>query len=204
MRGRHSLITDGGDRVYLLKQGRVRLYHVTPGGQEVTTAVVTPGQLFGLGAFIGADGMATQAEVLEESYLCEAGAQDFLAMLARHPLLMARVLMVMARQIFRLEQTIESLASQSVPQRLAGFLLEAMAEGEMSEDGVLLPMQSQEELAKLVGTTRETVSRRLSLWRTGRLIKMRGRRIVVLDPERLRREANPASQHNGHHEARRA
>lgn len=199
---RHSLITDGGDRVYLLKQGRVRLYHPTPDGQEVTTAVVTPGQLFGLGAFIGVDGTATHAEVLEESYLCEAGAQDFLAMLARHPLLMARVVMVMARQIFRLEQTIESMASQPVPQRLADLLLEAMADGETTDEGVLLPRQSQEELAKLVGTTRESVSRSLSVWREGRLIKMRGRRIVVLDPERLRRAADAPSQHNGHREAR--
>ncbi len=186
---RHSLISDGGDRVYLLKQGRVRLYNLTHDGQEVTTAVVTPGQLFGLGAFIGTDGMATHAEVIEESYLCEAGAQDFLAMLARHPLLMARVVMVMARQIFRLEQTIESMASQPVPQRLAALLVEAMADGEVTGSGVLLPAQSQEALAKLAGTTRESVSRSLSGWRAAQLIAMRGRRIVVLDAERLRREA---------------
>ena len=180
--------------MYLLKQGRVRLYHLTREGQEVTTGVVTPGQLFGLGAFIGADGTATHAEVLEESYICEAGAHDFLAMLARHPLLMARVVMVMARQLFRLEQTIESMASQPVQQRLASLLMEAMAEGAVTEAGILLPSRSQEELAKLVGTTRESVSRSLRVWRAGHLMTMQGRRIVVLDPERLRREADAPSQ----------
>src|SRR3989441_8337387 len=174
---RHSVLTESGDRVYLLKQGRVRLYHLTVDGQDVTTAVIAPGQIFGVGAFFGGDGSATHAEALEESYICEAGAQDFLAMLARHPLLMARVVMVMARQIFRLEQTIESMASQQVSQRLAEVLLEEMADGEKSDGGVLLPSHSQEELAKLIGSTRESVSRALSTWRTDKVITMKGRRI---------------------------
>ncbi len=200
---RQLLSLDGGDRVYLLKQGRVRLYHLTPDGQEITTAVVVPGQLFGLGAFLGGDGTATYAEVLEEGCVCEAGAQDFLAILARHPLLMARVVMVMAKQIFRLEQTIESMASQPVPRRLATLLLEEMEEGETMESGVLLPPHSQEELARLVGTTRESVSRSLSVWRAEGLITMRGRRIVILDPRRLRREAARAGHPSGPARARR-
>ena len=196
---RHSVLTESGDRVYLLKQGRVRLYHLTVDGQDVTTAVIAPGQIFGVGAFFGGDGSATHAEALEESYICEAGAQDFLAMLARHPLLMARVVMVMARQIFRLEQTIESMASQQVSQRLAGVLLEEMADGEKSDGGVLLPSHSQEELAKLIGSTRESVSRALSTWRTDKVITMRARRIEVLRPDRLRREADPdGASANGH------
>lgn len=193
---RHSVINESGDRVYLLKEGQVRLYHLTADGQDVTTAVITPGQLFGIGAFLGGDGTATHAEALEESYICEAGAQDFLAMLARHPLLMARVVMVMAKQIFRLEQTIESMASQPVPQRLAGLLLAQLPEGQPCDGGVLLPSHSQEELAKLIGSTRESVSRTLSSMRTAQVITMRGRRIVVLRPDRLQQEAgssNPES-----------
>jgi CRP-like cAMP-binding protein len=196
---RQSVLTDRGDRVYLLKEGRVRLFHLTVDGQDVTTAVIAPGQLFGVGAFFGGDGTATHAEALEESYICEAGAQDFLAMLARHPLLMARVVMVMAKQIFRLEQTIESMASQQVSQRLAGLLLEELAEGEKSDGGVLLPSHSQEEMAKLIGSTRESVSRALSSWRTNKVISMKGRRIVVLRPDRLRREADSDGGYSSGH-----
>jgi CRP-like cAMP-binding protein len=187
---RHSLLFDQADRVYLLKHGKVRLYHLTAQGQDITTAVLSPGQLFGLGSFLGADGSATHAEALEESWICEAGAQDFLAMLARHPLLMARVVMVMARQIFRLEQTIERMASQQVAQRLAGALLEEMAEGQKTDRGILLPSHSQEELARLIGSTRESVSRTLSSWRSAGVIATKGRRLVVLSPDRLRREAD--------------
>jgi CRP/FNR family transcriptional regulator, cyclic AMP receptor protein len=196
---RHSLLFDSGDRVYLLKEGKVRLYHLTPDGQDITTAVLSPGQLFGLGAFLGADGTATHAEALEESWICEAGAQDFLAMLARHPLLMARVVMVMAKQIFRLEQTIEKMASQQVAQRLADILVDELAAGRESDGGILLPAHSQEELARLIGTTRESVSRTLSTWRSAGVITMKGRRIVVLSPDRLRREADSEGTYSNAH-----
>jgi CRP-like cAMP-binding protein len=200
---RHSVLFDEGDRVYLLKEGRVRLYHLTADGQDVTTAVLSPGQLFGLGAFLGSDGTATHAEALEESWICEAGAQDFLAMLARHPLLMARVVMVMAKQIFRLEQTIERMASQQVAQRLAAILVDELAAGQESDGGILLPAHSQEQLARLIGTTRESVSRTLSSWRSAGVVTMKGRRIVVLRPDRLRREADSdAADSNGQQRAR--
>ena len=185
-----TTLSDGaGDRVYLIKQGKVRLYQMSPEGHDVTTAVLVPGQLFGFGAFLTADGSATQAEVIEESLICEAGTQDFLAMLAHHPILMAKVVMVMARQIFHLEQTIESMASQPVAQRLANLLVSELEEGEPVAGGVLLPWRSQEELAKLIGTTRETVARTFTEWRSGHLIGGEGRRIIVLDQDRLRREA---------------
>lgn len=179
----------GGDRVYLLKQGRVRLYHLLPDGQEVTTATVVPGQLFGLGSLFGGRGTATHAEALEHSWTCEAGAQDFLSMLARHPLLMARVMMAMARQMFHLEEAIEGLVARPVAARLARLLISKLDEGERIVSGVLLPKSSQEELAQHIGTARETVARTLSRWREEGLIEMRGRQIVVTNQQALCREA---------------
>ena len=179
----------GQDLVYLLKAGRMRLYKLTEEGQEVTTAVLEPGQLFGLGALLGTDGSATHAEPLEECLVCEASAQDFVGMLARHPLLMARVMMVIARQMFHLEQTIESMASRPISSRLATLLLADVERGERRDGGVLLPAKGQEEMAKIVDASRESVSRTLARWRREGILEMRGRRIVVLAPERLRREA---------------
>jgi CRP/FNR family transcriptional regulator len=115
---------------------------------------------------------------------------------------MARVVMVMAKQIFRLEQTIERMASQQVAQRLAATLVDELAAGEESDGGILLPVHSQEQLARLIGTTRESVSRTLSIWRSAGVIAMKGRRIVVLRPDRLRREADSdATYSNGHQRA---
>lgn len=107
--------------------------------------------------------------------------------------------MVMAKQIFRLEQTIEKMASQQVAQRLADILVEELAAGRESDGAILLPAHSKEELARLIGTTRQSVSRTLSIWRSAGVITMKGRRIVVLSPDRLRREADSEGTYsNGH------
>jgi CRP/FNR family transcriptional regulator, cyclic AMP receptor protein len=177
------------DRVYLLKSGRMRLYQLTADGHEITTAVLEPGQLFGLSSLMGGDGCATHAEPLEEAVVCEASAPDFVGLLARHPLLMAKVLMVMARQMFRLEQTIEGLASQPVSSRLAGLLLTRLEDGKRLDGGVLLPPMTHDELASIIDSSRESVSRTIGRWRGQGIVGARGRRIVVLAPDRLRGEA---------------
>lgn len=178
------------DRVYLLKTGRLRLHRLTTGGEDVTTAILAPGQLFGLAALQGGSGRASVAEALEQSVICEASANDFVRLLARHPLLMAKVLLVMARQMFRLEETVESLVLDSVGQRLARLLLDWLSEADHVSDGELLPSHTQDEMAKLITTTRETVARTLSRWRTDGVLRTAGRRILVLDTGALAARAH--------------
>jgi CRP-like cAMP-binding protein len=184
---RSSCLDQATDRVYLLKAGRVRLYQLSPDGHELTTAIVMPGQMFGIGSLL-ASGRATHAVALEESVICEAGAHEFLTILAKHPLLMAKVVMAMARKIFTLEETLESIAYKSVPSRLAELLLSLAREGEERADGVALPPYPQEELGKMIGATREAVARALGDWRELGVVAT-GRPIVLRDIGALRRVA---------------
>jgi CRP-like cAMP-binding protein len=195
---RQSVLDSATDHFYLLKEGRVRLYQVTADGHELTTAIVLRGQLFGVGALLGS-GKATNAEALEESWICEAGTQDFLNMLARHPMVMAKVLMGMALQIFNLEETLESVAYKTVAARLATLLLSLLDEGERSPEGVVLPAYPQEEMGKMIGAARESVARVLAEWREAGIIAT-GRRTVVREVDALRRLAagdEARSVHNG-------
>jgi CRP-like cAMP-binding protein len=184
----HETVFEGSpDRVYLLKAGSVRLYHLSPDGEDVTTAVLEPGQLFGLSALFGGRSEDVSAEALTDAYVCEAGAQDFLAILARHPLMMAKVMMAMAKQMFRLERTIEGLAREPVDSRLARLVLDLLPGAELSRDGHLVPAMSRDEMAKIAITTRESVSRTLSAWSRSGIVELRGRRILVRDVERLQK-----------------
>lgn len=171
------------DRLYLLKEGRVRLYRTTADGQETTTAVLRPGQLFGLGGLFGHadEGMA---EALEPSVVCDASASHFLRVLAQHPVLMARVTMTMARQMFQLERTIEELSTRRVPSRVAATLVE-LAGTAVATSGVPVLPQSQTEIAKLVGTTRESVARAVGELRAQGVLAA-GNPLRVLDLPRLR------------------
>jgi len=191
-----SVLDGSSERVYMVKQGRVRLYHITEEGQEVTTAVLVPGQLFGLGALFGkGGGKATFAEALEDTVVCDAAAQDFISMMARHPILMAKVMMAMARQMIRLESTIESIVSRPVAGRLADLVITLAEQAERSPDGaILLPGYSHEELGKMIGATRESVSRTLGDWRRAGIITMQGRRIVIRKLGALRAQASGHQQ----------
>src|ERR1700704_888863 len=183
----HQTVFEGSaDRVYLLKAGRVRLYHLSPDGEDGTTDVLEPGHLFGLSALFGSSSEDVSAEALEDSYVCEAGGQDFLAILARHPLMMAKVMMAMAKQMFRLERTIESLAREPVDSRLARLMLDLQGSAQKAEDGLLLPAMTRKDMAKICIPSRETVSRTLSAWSKGEIVELRGRRILIRDPQRLR------------------
>jgi CRP/FNR family transcriptional regulator, cyclic AMP receptor protein len=186
-----SVLDGSSERVYMVKQGRVRLYHITENGQEVTTAVLVPGQLFGLGALFGKGGSdATFAEALEDTVVCDAAAQDFINMMAHHPILMAKVMMAMARQMIRLESTIESIVSRPVAGRLADLVITLAEQAERGPNGtILLPPYSHEELGKMIGATRESVSRTLGDWRRAGIVSSQGRRIVIRKPAALRAEA---------------
>ena len=126
------------------------------------------------------------AEALQDSYVCEAGGPEFLAILARHPLMMAKVMMAMARQMFRLERTIESLAREPVDSRLACLLTDLQSSSQKQPDGLLLSAMTREDMAKICITTRESVSRTLSASSKDGIVELRGRRILLRDPRRLR------------------
>src|SRR5258708_7066676 len=149
-----------GDRLFLLKDGQVRLYRITPDGEEVTTAVIKRGQLFGLGGMIGKAGVS-QAEALAPSVICDATASHFMSVLARHPLLMAGVTMTMARQIFQLEETIERMGMHTASARVAAVVCD-LAEEAIAGGGEAGFAYNQTQNAQPARLTRGVVARGIS------------------------------------------
>ena len=99
--------------------------------------------------------------------------------------MMAKVMMAMAMQMFRLERTIESLAREPVDSRLARLFLDLQGSAQELREGFLLPAMTREDVAKICITTRESVSRTVSAWSKGGIVELRGRRILIRDQERL-------------------
>lgn len=175
-----------GDRIYLIKTGAVRVYQISPEGRELTTAILRPGQLLGTGALAGVARSGAFAEALEpQTCVCDATADEFLRMMSAYPMLAAKVMVTLARQALRLEQQLEQLAFREVPVRLAQALLQ------LAEDngGELPPNLTHESLAKLISSTRETVSKTLGQFADEGLVELGYRRLRVLDWPRLRQVA---------------
>jgi CRP-like cAMP-binding protein len=186
---RRQLILDpesAGDRIYLVKTGAVRVYQISPEGRELTTAILRPGQLLGTAALAGISQQGAFAEALEsQTCVCDATAEEFLRMMSAHPVLAAKIMVTLARQALRLEQQLEQLAFQEVPVRIAQALIQ-LAE----DNGGELPSSiTHESVAKLISSTRETVSKILGQFAEERLVELGYRRIRVLDWPGLRRVA---------------
>jgi len=172
-----------GDRIYLVKTGAVRVYQISPEGRELTTGILRAGQLLGTAALAGVKQQAAFAEALEpNTCVCDATADEFLRLMSAHPALAAKVMVTLARQALRLEQQLEQLAFQEVPVRVAQALVQLVEDNR----GELPPNLTHEALARLIGSTRETVSKILGEFADQRLVELGYRRIRVLDWPRLR------------------
>jgi CRP/FNR family transcriptional regulator, cyclic AMP receptor protein len=178
--------TSSGDRIFLVKRGAVRVYRLSSEGRELTTAILRPGQLFGTSALIGHVESGSFVEGLNnDAYICEASADEFLRIMGGHPVLAAKVTVLMARQLLHMEKQLEQLAFLDVPSRLAETLL-LLAE---ENDEELPSNLTHEELAGLVGTTRETVTKTLSHFVSLGAVEVSYRHVAILDREVLRQQA---------------
>ncbi len=177
--GENVVVRPSGDRIYLLKSGRVRVM-----SDDVALAVLGPGQLFGTSALFGAALTRQRVVALDEVVLCEAPVAHFLAAMAAHPRLAGKVVTLLARQLFELERSVERIASDSVAERLADLLLRLAR-----REGVALAVRdlSQAELARMIGASRESVSRLIASWEREGILRAHPRRVEIVDEQALRR-----------------
>jgi len=179
--GQDVVVRPSGDRLYLLKQGRVR---VTNG--VVNVAVLGPGQLFGTSALFGAALTGQRVIALDEVVICEAPAAQFLAAMALHPRLAAKVAMILARQLFELEQAVARTATDPIESRLADLLLRL---ADRSATPTRVHGLAQADMAGMIGASRESVSRWLAKWERDGLVRTGQRLVELIDDEALRDRA---------------
>lgn len=176
--GADVIVKPTGDRVYLLKAGRVR---VTNG--DVNVAILGPGQLFGTSALFGAAVTSQKVTALDDVVICEAAAGEFLRAMTTHPRLAAKVAMILARQMFELEDTVQRTATEPIDARLADLLLRL---ADRSVTPSRIRSVSQADLARMIGASRESVSRLIAAWERDGLLRTRPRLTELLDEDRLR------------------
>ena len=163
---------DAGDRLYILLAGKVKLGHASADGRENLLAVLGPG------------------EVVGELTLFDPGPRSTTAT-AVHPTLAKDMLRALAQRLRRTNTALADLVFSDVPGRVAKALLDlADRFGSTTEDGVHVPHDlTQEELAQLVGASRETVNKSLAEFVSRGWIRLEGRAVTLLDVDRLRRRA---------------
>jgi CRP-like cAMP-binding protein len=176
--------------LYVVEEGRVKVRVTSSEGRERILALLGPGDVLGELAVLDGEPRCADVVAHEECTLIFLGREEFREFLGRHPEASARLLHLLARRLRRADLQLHDAAFYDVRGRLASALLRLASEhGEHGEGGVLCPRLSQTEVAHLIGATRESVNKWLRRFQRMGLLRRWGGRWLLLDPDRLRREA---------------
>jgi CRP-like cAMP-binding protein len=179
---------DPGDQVYFINGGRVKCSKVTRDGKELTLAYRGAGQLFGELALINSNPREEMAEAMKNAIITAIPCDVMRQVLITDAELCFQFAAILAERRQQLETKLEHLIFRDVPAKLAALLLELTEEyGMDTEEGAQLALKiTHQEMANLIGSTRETISLTLAQFKKRGLINMSGRTVIVTDQEGLR------------------
>ncbi len=173
--------------LFILKSGRVRLYHLSVDGKALTTAILEAGTIFGEMALLGQELYGSYAEALTPCVLCLMSREDVQTLLLSDPRIAARIAEFLGRRLIDAERRLSDFAFKRLPERLAALLLEHASDRRawLGRSPHLEVRYTHSELAEMTGTYRETVTKILNEFQQSQLIRLHRGRIVVLDPAGL-------------------
>lgn len=180
---------DPSSSVYLLKKGRVKIANSAPSGKEVTFEILEPGEVFGELEVLEDTPRSTSAEALDDTLICVIPRKDFDQYLAMHPNVTVKLTKLIGLRLRKIQSRVEDLVFRDVPARLAHLLLElSKTDGVTDKQGIRLKAKlTHQEMANLIGCSRETVSTIMGQFRDDGLIQMDGRTITILNEKGLSR-----------------
>ena len=182
---------DSGDKLYVVLDGKVKLGRTSSDGRENLLAILGPGQMFGeLSLFDPGPRSATVTAVTDATF-GSLSHEDLLKWLEGRPQVARGLLSQLASRLRKSNDVVADLVFSDVPGRVAKQLLElANRFGDKREDGVHVHHDlTQEELAQLVGASRETVNKALADFAARGWIRLEPRSVTILDTERVERRA---------------
>nr|WP_240759679.1 Crp/Fnr family transcriptional regulator [Phytoactinopolyspora endophytica] len=182
---------DDGDRVYVVTDGKVKLGRTAQDGRENLLALLGPGQMFGELSLFDPGPRSATATAVTETTLLGLGHSDLVPLLTGRPEVARGLLLQLASRLRTSNDTLADLVFSDVPGRVAKRLLDLSNRfGVPSDEGVRVSHDlTQEELAQLVGASRETVNKALADFVGRGWIRLEQRSVVLLDVERIRRRA---------------
>jgi len=177
--------------IYFIKKGKVKKYKTDKEGKEQIFYVCRKGELLGYHALISDEKFSDTASTIEESKIAFIPKDDFLFVVQSSPILSHRLLKVVSHEFGVLINSIAVFAQKTVRERLALSLL--LLRDKFQKENQDTPVEvdlSRDDLAKFVGTARETLVRLLHDFKEEGLIETNGRKIILKKPIAISKIAN--------------
>lgn len=180
-----------GTTAYLVRRGRVKLYHLDESGKRLTLAILGPGGLFGEAALVGEEHRESSAEALEDAVCWVIDREALRARASRHPRLMIELLKLFVRRTEEVQERLKEMVFKDLETRLARILLHLVRHhGRKAQDRWEVDLKiTHQEIAELVGGTRENVTMLLNRFEAEGLIAKQRYYLAILDFEGLLKRA---------------
>ena len=176
---------DDVDKVYIIKEGNVEIGYLDESGKELSIDILGSGEFFG--TLLGKGLPGGYARAVNRALVCIMSRQDFEEFLQRVPAMSMRVLKLMGFKINVLENKLQNLVFKDIRTRICDLLFSLYQKnGDYQRNIIKVPLTHQ-DIANLVGCTRETASLNLSELKKEGVISYEKRRIKILSTEKLRK-----------------
>lgn len=162
--------------VYFIHKGKVKTFRQNPDGKEFITGTYSKGDFFGHISVLEGSLYNDSAATLTDCELARIPKEDFIALVYSNNEISARFIKMLANNINEHEKRLIALAYNSVRARTASVLLDLQKK--TNSETINIP---REDLANMVGTTFESISRTLTDFKTDKLINLKGKDVVVKD-----------------------
>ena len=182
---------DSGDRLFVVVEGKVKLGRTSADGRENLIAVLGPGQMFGELSLFDPGPRSATVTAVTDAQLMSLTHDELLRWLDGRPAVARGLLLQLAGRLRKVSDVVADLVFSDVPGRVAKALLDLASRfGRTADDGVHVHHDlTQEELAQLVGASRETVNKALADFASRGWVRLEPRSVVLLDVDRLQRRA---------------
>ena len=186
-----SILFSQGDSAhgfYLVTDGKIKIYRLSPNGQEYVMRLVGPGETIAEAAVFSGKTYPASAEALEDSRLYYLNKSDFTTLIRESPQLALNMMTGLSLLLRELAQQVEDLSLKEVSARLARFLIEEAEKiSAVPANGIEIPLEMKKNLlASRLGTIGETLSRTLGKMKQKEIININKGVIIIRNFETLK------------------
>jgi len=173
---------DISDKLFLINKGKIKAFKYTRDGKEQIIYILAEGDFIGDMSLIKQSEFKFNAIAMEDSTISILTKKDFDKILLNNPTIALKILGVIHDRVVNLENQIQRLGTKDIESRLAGLLLSLIKDFGTPKENIVeleIPL-SREDMANYIGSTRETVSRKLSLLQDENVIDLIGNKKIII------------------------
>lgn len=169
---------DSLNYLYIVHIGSVKMVQLFESGKEQVLRILEPGEFFGELALFTEKNMESYVEALEKTDICMIHRDQMQQLMTTYPMIAVKILEQFSQRLDAADKLIGELSAKDVEARIAGYLLE-LAEKQGTTE-ITLPI-TKKDLASLLGTSQETISRRMSNFQKHGIITQQGHRHITIE-----------------------